>query len=138
MIVEERTRIAADKDSVYSIISDATEWPRWHNGIVSMHLSNENFTPGAEGTLVTRDGRRVSIRCQEAGAPTHLAIEEKFTLYTVRQSVTLQDENGSTWVNLQLSYHGPAGKLHGILERRQTRGDLAVSLRALKKIAEAS
>ncbi|MEM8982671.1 MAG: SRPBCC family protein [Pseudomonadota bacterium] len=138
MIVEERTHIDADTDSVYSIISKATEWPRWHNGIVSMKLSNASFTPGAKGTLVTRDGRRVAIRCQEAGAPTHLAIEEKFALHTVRQSVTLQGENGSTWVNLQLSYHGPAGKLHGILTRRHTQDELAVSLRALKKIAEAS
>ncbi|MEO0578616.1 MAG: SRPBCC family protein, partial [Pseudomonadota bacterium] len=121
---------------LFELIDDLDEWPRWNAGIASMEL-NGGFAPGERGTLTTNRGMRVCIRCRAYDDPRYIALDERRALYVIERTMTLQPEGEATWVNLQLRYRGPNGLIGGLIGHSTTKQQMAVSLRALKRLTEA-
>jgi uncharacterized protein YndB with AHSA1/START domain len=123
---------------VWSIWSDASEWPRWNGSFRSFDLAGP-FESGATANIVTAHGSKHNIFFENVDPPRGFTMRMSgppLTTFTFICEIT-PDGTGSR-IAQRIVLSGPLGPLFGLLMGKQMASHFTPVLDALAAEAEAA
>jgi uncharacterized protein YndB with AHSA1/START domain len=134
VIAREQTRIAADVQTVWQVLSDIEQWPRWNTAVRSASVHGP-VAPGTTFGWKAGPGT-IKSRIAEVDAPNRIVWTGTTLGIRAVDAFTFEASDGGTLVRQAESWEGLLARLFRSRMERTLRSSLRDGLRSLKAEAE--